>query len=121
MTEEQVHKKEVKKLKRLWLELMNEMKENFGRKPNLQSMLFLIGVQELGQLHRSFSKEEKQDLMHLAVCKLLEGEGYFEYTQTDEDGWPHYKTLKNMPATLKGLKQQEALLRKRVLIYFNKL
>ncbi|QQS28180.1 MAG: hypothetical protein IPM47_15075 [Sphingobacteriales bacterium] len=105
---------------RSFRKLLIELKPVFGRKPNLQSLLFLIGVQELGQLHREFSKEEKQDLMHLAVCRLLSQCGYFSLEYIDEEGWPHYKSEKAIPENIKGLAQQEHLLKEQILIYFGK-
>ncbi len=45
-------------------------KKQFGKKPDMNGILFLIGMRELGQL-REFAKDEKMDLMHIATCKLL--------------------------------------------------
>jgi len=106
----------------LWAELMAEMQTNFGKVPDLQTMLFLIGVQELGQLRQDFNKEEKQDLMHIAVCHLLSLQDHFHFIGRDEDGWPHYEptaTLKE--AEWKGLFQQEILLKELILQYFEKI
>ena len=103
-----------------WKALTGELKQTFGRRPNIQSLLFLIGVQELGQLDRPFEKEEKQDLMHIAVCKLLSQDGYFEFKGRDEDGWPHYRPIKALPEDTVGLKTQETLLKKMILRYFEK-
>ncbi len=102
-----------------WQRLLYKIKPQFKRKPNLQSMLFLIGLQELGQFHREFSKEEKQDLMHIAVCVLLTPIGYFDFVGVDDDGWPHYRsTGKEQP---EGLPAQEQLLKLRILAYFSDL
>lgn len=103
-----------------WNDLLDELSGSLKKRPDLQSLLFLIGVQELGQLHRKFSKEEKQDLMHLAVCKLLSSEGYFHLQGVDGDGWPHYEPRKTMPQTARGLNTQELLLKKQILKYFEK-
>ena len=84
------------------------------------SLLFLIGVQELGQLDRVFEKEEKEDLMHVAVCKLLSQEGYFELEGVDDEGWPHYRPIKSLEGGVVGLKTQEILLKKLILRYFEK-
>jgi len=106
-------------LEREWQNLLYKIKPNFKRKPNLQSMLFLIGLQEFGNVHRSYSKEEKQDLMHVAVCKLMSEEDYFLYIGKDEEGWPHFeKTTKVHP---QGLEQQEKVLKRQILRYFEKL
>jgi len=99
-----------------WQDLLYEMKGKLGRKPDFQGMLFLIGVQELNQLRQDFTKEEKQDLMHIAVCKLLSPVGYYKLSYVDEEGWPHYDLLKEPPNL--NLVQQEFLLKKQILKYF---
>ena len=62
---------------------------------DLDAIIYLIGVQELGQLDRSFKKDQKLDLMHIAICKVLSPYGYYELDFVDEDGWPHYKARKH--------------------------
>lgn len=99
-----------------WQDLLYEMKGKLGRKPDFQGMLFLIGVQELNQIKESFTKEEKQDLMHIAVCKLLSAEGYYQFVYKDDEGWPHYNLVKEAPNL--NLVQQEFLLKKQILKYF---
>ena len=85
--------------------------------PDLQTILFLIGVQELGRIPKSkFTKEEKRDLMHIAVCTLMESEGYFEFEDRDQDGWPHWK--EKTPFSLKGIDEQEAYLVGKIIEYF---
>jgi len=107
-------------LEREWQALRLELKEVIGRKPkDLNGVLFLIGVQELGQGNRLFSKEEKQDLMHIAICKVLSLAGYYELEGLDEQGWPHWKAKKKMPHF--DLLEQEKLLKMQVLEYFENL
>ena len=103
-----------------WLRVQHLVKESLSRDklPDLQAILFLIGIQELGQVRKDFTKEEKQDLMHVAVCSLLSTQGYFEFEGRDEDGWPHYKQLR---ATTSGVAKQETLLKKLVIRYFKDL
>ncbi|MDO7873117.1 hypothetical protein Q5H93_00110 [Hymenobacter sp. ASUV-10] len=99
-----------------WWQFMNEMKARFGKKPDMNALLLLIGVQELGQGVADFTKEQKQDLMHIATCKLFSLSGYYELEHTDEDGWPHYKLLKPVPFA--GIKEQERMLKWQILEYF---
>ncbi|MBC6991773.1 MULTISPECIES: hypothetical protein [Hymenobacter] len=99
-----------------WWELMNQMRERFGKKPDLNALLLLIGVQELGQGAGPFTKEQKQDLMHIATCKLFSISGYYELERIDEDGWPHYKLLRPVPFA--SLKEQERMLKWHMLEYF---
>ncbi len=90
-----------------------------GKKPrDLNAVLFIIGTQELGQGNRSFSKEEKQDLMHIAICKVLSLSGYYTLEGLDEDGWPHWKLEKKLPHF--DLIDQESLLKSHVIEYFEK-
>jgi hypothetical protein len=84
----------------------------------MNALLFLIGVQELGKGPRVFTKEQKQDLMHIAICKLLSLSGYYELEGHDEEGWPHWKPVKSLPHF--DLLDQEKLLKMHALEYFEK-
>jgi hypothetical protein len=103
-------------LQQRWWNLEAKMAERFGKKPDVETILFLIGIQEFGQLKEKFTKEQKQDLMHVAVCKLLSQSGYYESEGTDEDGWPHFKQLKPMPEM--NTFEQENFLKDHILLYF---
>jgi len=100
-----------------WIQLESSMVERFGKKPDLDAILFLIGIQEFGQFRPKFSKEEKQDLMHVAVCHLLSSSGYYALDKVDADGWPHYRQLKALPEL--PLHQQEYFIKDHVLLYFD--
>ena len=102
-----------------WGELIATLTEQFGIQPDLQAVIYLIGVQELGQGFRNFGKDEKQDLMHIATCRLLSSYGYYELSGTDQDGWPHWKLLKKIPPL--SLKEQDVLLKRAVLDYFREI
>ena len=99
-----------------WLKLRIKLKESFGIKPDMNGVLLLIGVQELGKGSLPFTKEEKQDLMHIAVCTVLSPEGYYVKDGYDEDGWPHFTQLKPLPDV--ALWEQEDLLKDHILFYF---
>ena len=101
-----------------WLKVRHLVKKNFKRDalPDLNAILFLIGIQELGRWQKSFTKEEKQDLMHIAVCRLLSYDGHYEFAGRDADGWPHWNLLKPIPA--KNLKEQNELLKTKIIQYF---
>ncbi len=102
-----------------WLQIRHYVKDKFGKKtlPDLNAILFLIGINELGKFKEKFSKEEKQDLMHIAICKLLSFDGIYVFEGRDADGWPHY-ALKNK-LDVKGVKEQEYILKKNIIKYFN--
>jgi len=99
-----------------WWTLEAKLVERFGKKPDLETVLFLIGIQEFGQVREKFTKEQKQDLMHVAVCSLLARSGYYELEGTDNDGWPHFKQLKPMPVMTAI--EQENFIKDHVLLYF---
>lgn len=102
-----------------WAKLMTSLKDVIGKRPkDLNGALFLIGVQELGKGPQNFSKEEKQDLMHIAICKVLSYSDYYELESVDQDGWPHWKPIKKLPKF--DLLDQEKLLKMHVLEYFEK-
>ena len=106
-------------LERKWQALLKEVEQLVGKKPkDLNSVLFLIGVQELGRGKQFFSKEEKQDLMHIGICKVLSYSGYYELQHLDKDGWPHWKLVKKLPHF--DLLEQEKLLKMHVMEYFEK-
>lgn len=99
--------------------LLKSLSEKFGGDGDmdLNSVLFLIGVQELGHGFRKYSKEEKMHLIHVAICTILEPYGFYKFTENDADGWPHFEKLKNIPAI--NLQEQEALLKEAALNYFS--
>jgi hypothetical protein len=99
-----------------WWKLEEKLVERFGKKPDMEAILFLIGMQELGALKEKYTKEQKQDLMHVAVCTLLSPSGYYEMERVDEDGWPHFRQLKAVPSL--SLAEQENFLKDHVLLYF---
>ncbi|GHN00027.1 hypothetical protein WSM22_15160 [Cytophagales bacterium WSM2-2] len=106
-------------LDRFWQSLLLMIEESLGKKPkDLNSVLFMIGVQELGRGAKHFSKEEKQDLMHIAICKVLSLSGYYELEGVDNEGWPHWKLVKKLPHF--DLLEQEKLLKMHVIEYFEK-
>jgi hypothetical protein len=78
-----------------WARVLHIVQKAMGREtaPDLNIVLILVGIQELGQYKKGFSKEEKQDLMHIAVCTLLSYDGYYEFVGRDDDGWPHFKQV----------------------------
>ncbi|MEO9257221.1 MAG: hypothetical protein ABI207_02500 [Crocinitomicaceae bacterium] len=96
--------------------LLAKLDEEFGGGLDVQSILFLVGVQELGQGFRVFKKEEKLDLMHIAICTILMPYGHYEFIGRDDDNWPHFELLKQIPQL--NQKDQEHLMKEALLDYF---
>ncbi len=105
-------------LKYRWELLVKRLSEQFsdGDPLDLDAIIYLIGVQELGQVHRTFKKDEKVNLMHIAICRLLEPYGYYEFDFFDADGWPHYKLKEPLPPLKPG--EQSLLMKEAIVQYF---
>ena len=100
-----------------WWDLERKLMERFGKKPDVEAILFLIGLQEIGLSQEKISKEQKQDLMHVAICTILSSSGYYIVEGKDQEGWPHFKQLKNLP--IMNMIEQEAFLKDHILLYFD--
>jgi len=100
-----------------WLKLRIKLKERFGIKPDMNGVLLLIGIQELGKGPGEYTKEEKQDLMHIAICTVLTPGGYYINEGNDEDGWPHFRQVKELPVY--NMIEQENFLKDYILLYFS--
>ncbi len=105
-------------LKERWEQLVDILSNQFSKGENLDldAIIYLVGVQELGKVHQSFKKDEKLNLMHIAICRLLEPYGFYEFEFFDEDGWPHYKVKEQLPALKAG--EQSVLMKEAIVNYF---
>jgi hypothetical protein len=103
-----------------WNQLQQRIAEDFDTdKPDIKVMLFLIGVQELGQGPRKFTKRQKEELMHIANCKLFSQLGFYELEGLDQDGWPHWKLVNPIPSYT--LLEQEMLMKSLIVTYFDEM
>ena len=107
-------------LKTKWNNLKTKLSVDFSDNEiiDVDSIIFLIGIQELGQFQKRFNKQKKLEVIHIAVCKLLSDYGYYEFDHTDNDGWPHYKLIKKLPNLKAG--EQTILMKKAIINYFVK-
>ncbi len=105
-------------LKERWEELIERLSCQFadGDPLELDAVIYLVGVQELGQYNRKYKKDDKLDLMHIAICRLLEPYGYYEFDFFDEEGWPHYIVKEELPPLKAG--EQAALMKEAIVGYF---
>ena len=108
--------KEIQNLKGEWEKLVSSLSKKFDADLDLQGILFLIGVQELGKGNQNFTKDQKQDLMHIATCRVLSIYDFYELEGLDQDGWPHWKLKNKFPPL--SLKEQDILLKQSVIEYF---
>ena len=105
-------------LKERWTQLVGRLSEQFseGEDLDIDGIIYIIGVQELGQGYRRFKKDEKVNLMHIAICRLLEPLGYYEFDFFDQDGWPHYKVKEALPFLKPG--EQTIMMKEAIVNYF---
>jgi hypothetical protein len=96
--------------------VVKNLEKQFGEDIDMQGILFLIGVQELGKGKIKLSKNEKLDVMHIAICSLLAPYGYYEFEGYDAEGWPHWNANDKLPA-LKPAAQQQ-LMKQAIVDYF---
>lgn len=106
-------------LKQEWDALMKKMELQFGEGIEIEGLLLLIGTQELGKGYKKFSKDEKLDVIHIALCTLLEPLGYYKFSHRDEEGWPHWDAVTNLPTLKPG--EQKVLVKKAIIEYFKKM
>ena len=99
-----------------WNDTLLKASENFGEKLDLDALIFLIGVQELNKGYVKLEKQQKLEVMHIAICALLEPYGYYEYVGLDKDGWPHYECVEKLPSLKK--EAQEKLIKEAIIDYF---
>jgi len=105
-------------LKQRWNTLKTILSERFseGEDLDIDGVIYLVGVQELGQGYRIFKKDEKVNLMHIAICRLLEPLGYYAFDFFDADGWPHYRMVEELPQLKAG--EQTIMMKEAIVTYF---
>lgn len=105
-------------LKQRWENLVSKISDRFGdgETLDLEAIIYLIGVQELGKIKTRYKKDDKVNLMHIAICRLLEPYGYYEFGHFDEDGWPHYEIKEQLPPLKAG--EQSVLMKEAIVHYF---
>ena len=105
-------------LKERWEKLVQMLSDQFsqGEDLDLDAIIYLIGVQELGKVHNKYKKDEKLNLIHIAICRLLEPYGFYEFDYVDKDGWPHYRVKEELPPLKAG--EQSVLMKEAIVNYF---
>lgn len=102
----------------LWSKVEKFFVENFDtdKHPQIDTILFLIGVQELGSGKQKYTKDDKLNILHIAVCRLLEPFGYYKFSHYDDDGYPHFEVVEELPELKPN--EQQILMKKAIIQYF---
>jgi hypothetical protein len=103
-------------LEKNWGRVLRFIEDKTGSPPDMQAVIFLVGARELGITDRKFKKDEKLNLMHIAICRLLEPYGYYSFKGNDADGWPHYDCIKELPPL--DEREQQELMKRALVSYF---
>jgi len=103
-------------IEKSWDEVLTYFEKRFDGEMDLDGILYLIGINELGQGPKKFKKHEKMDIMHIAICKLLSKFGFYELEGYDEEGWPHYLLKEELPPLKPG--QQQYLVKQAIIDYY---
>ena len=105
-------------LKQDWEELVKKLTKQFPGDGDLDldGVLLLIGTQELQMGYIKMKKDVKINVLHIAICTILEPFGYYEFEKRDDEGWPHFKSLKPLPNLKAG--EQTILMKEVVVQYF---
>lgn len=105
-------------LKERWESLAQKLSNQFadGDLLDVDGIIYLIGIQELGKFNKKFKKDEKVNIMHIAICRLLEPFGYYDFSHYDADGWPHYTIKDQLPHLKAG--EQTVLMKEAIVQYF---
>jgi len=109
-----------KKLKDRWDHLLSVLSERFSdcEVLDIEDILYLIGLQELGQFHKKMKKDDNVNLIHIGICTVLEPYGYYRFDFFDEEGWPHFELLEALPLLKPG--EQSILMKEALVEYFLK-
>lgn len=105
-------------LKADWHRLLDKLSQQFPGDGDidLDGVLLLVGTQELQMGYIKMKKDVKINVLHVAICTVLEPYGYYEFEKRDEEGWPHFKSLKPLPTLKAG--EQAILMKQAVVNYF---
>lgn len=78
-------------LDKKWKQVELFVKERFDEVIDQQTILFIIGLQELGKILEEVKKEQKIDIIHIGICTVLGQYGYYQPIgiDTDEIGRAH--------------------------------
>ncbi len=101
-----------------WLKIQHFVKDKFRTNdlPKQDTILFIIGLQELGIMTKNLSLEQKLDITTSGTCQVLSLDGYFERAGLDKDGWIIWKQKKSIDVLDDS--QKEFIIKQLIIKYF---
>ncbi|MGC6479995.1 MAG: hypothetical protein ACON42_06440 [Flavobacteriaceae bacterium] len=105
-------------LKQRWEILVDQLTDKFSDADalNVEGILYLIGLQELGKFQGRFKKDDNVNLIHVGICTVLEPYGHYRFSHHDEEGWPHFDLIQPLPNLKPG--EQSILMKQAIVDYF---
>ena len=97
-------------LEKKWRGLQDKLGEKTGEPPELDSILFVIGLQELNMDVKKLSKDQKIEVMHIGLCVIFTTQGYYKPKGRDKDGWIHFEELHVLYQTFQMNQQSKILI-----------
>jgi hypothetical protein len=101
-----------------WETFLLKASKAFNVMANYEFLLFIIGIQELGQGYKAYSKQEKMDLINLALSKLMTLNGMMVETGRDNEGWPTFEVVGDKKELLPS--ELDKVLKISMMAYFEK-
>jgi len=98
-----------------WAGVKENFKQNYGEYPTVLSLLFIIGLGETPS-QPAYTKEQKQDVIHVGLCKILEQVGVYRFSHLDDEQWPHYQLNDNAKEI--NIEKQENYIKQLIIQYF---
>ncbi len=99
-----------------WDKLILQLSKQFKVTAEIEFILFMMGIQEMGIGFREFSKTEKMDLINVARCRILARQGYIKETGIDPEGWPIFEASSKVKSMIPSFQNQ--LIKKGIIEYF---
>ena len=103
-------------LEKQWRALQKKLGEKIGENPEINSILFVIGLQELNIEFNKLTKDQKVEVMHIGLCVVFAPQGYYKPIGRDQDGWIHFDTVKKFPKL--NADEQEEIIKEAIIEYY---
>jgi len=103
-------------LEKAWKGLLDSFHLDNVERPDVDSILFVIGLQELNFKTGKLSKDQKLDVIHIGLCVVFVPYGYYEVVGRDSEGWIHFKSIKKFPNL--HAEDQEIMIKEAILDYY---
>lgn len=101
-----------------WSSLVADIESRFGRVPDIDAILFLIGVQSVGRGYEpDLPKERKQSLIMEGSYLAFETLGVYRRMGLEKNGFWIWEKTTDLPVL--SVEQQEKLLQIGILNYFD--